>query len=360
MNYQLTDDELLILKELIRKIFEGFSENKNVAKVSKKTVQKILYKLNKKLSNDSPIKNAVPFYWFLAGPYSEKVDSAITVMKYEKVLVPDDGIYEMYVFNPHLIHSRFLDHNDSFQEARKIISEEVSQMKGFSNLQMVRDIYDDSPLLFYPTYKSRFLVYFESFCNYYLEQNDNLQNLFSENDILESLGKARLSLPSDPIFKKFNLVYQDFVTIVSKVLNYNRKNDSEFLTVLQTLETLANKIWYVFAYGARILEHDQFYESKVQTWNGMFTDQLLQLEDAIAKTSFLVSEVLQINIVTKQEESKCTEDKVFKKKLAKLLGFDRIPEYDEDAFSRLTGIIQSRIKTKDFDSVGLVREARES
>jgi len=359
MNYQLTENELLILKELIRKIFENYNDNKNLTKISKKTIQKILYKLNKKLSEGNPIRNTIPFYWFLAGPYSEKVDAGIIAMKSEQVLLPANGIYEMYMFNPDLIHSRFLDHDASFQEAREIISQEVAQMRGFSNLQLINDIYDEAPLLFYPTYKSRFLVYFESFCNYYLEQDDNLSNLFSENDILESLEKTKLSLPSDQLFKKFNGIYQDFVLIITKVLNYNRKNDSEFLTVLQSLGDLANKVWNVFAYGARILEHHEFYEPKVLMWNEMFTDQTLQLEEAIRKTSLLVTEVLQISLDRKQDVIKSLEDKAFKKKLAKLVGFDKIPEYDDNSFTRLTGIIQSRIKTKDFDSVELVRETRE-
>lgn len=360
MNYQLTENELLILKELTRKIFENFNENKKLTKIPKKTIQKVLYRLSGKLSETNPIKNAIPFYWFLAGPYSEKVDSGIVSMKSEQVLLPDNGIYEMYMFNPDLIHSRFLDHDASFQEAREIISKEVTHMRGFSNLQLVKDIYDDAPLLFYPTYKSRFLVYFESFCNYYLEQNENLSNLFSENDILESLEKTKLSLPSDQLFKKFNVVYQDFVLIITNVLNYNKKNDSEFLTVLQSLGDLANKVWNVFAYGARILEHDEFYEPKVSMWNEMFTEQTLQLEEAVRKTSLFVTEILQISSDRKQDVIKCVEDKAFKKKLAKLAGFDKMPEYDDGAFQRLTGIIQSRIKTKDFDSVELVREARES
>lgn len=360
MNYQLTENELLILKELIRKIFDNYNDNKNHTKISKKTIQKILYIVNKKLSENNPIRNILPFYWFLAGPYSEKVDAGIVRMKSEQVLIPDNGIYEMYTFNPNLIHSRFFDHDVSFQEAREIISNEVNQMRGFSNLQLVKDIYDDAPLLFYPAYKSRFLVYFESFCNYYLEQNNNLSNLFSESDILESLEKTKLSLPSDQLFKKFNMVYQDFVLIITNVLNYDKKNDSEFLTVLQSLVDLANKVWNAFAYGARILEHHEFYNPKIPAWNEMFTDQILQLEETIRKTSTLVTELLQVSLDRKQDVIKCTEDKAFKKKLAKLAGFDKIPDYDDGAFKRLTGIIQSRMKTKDFDSVELVREAREN
>jgi hypothetical protein len=358
MSYTLNDAELLIIKELIRKIFENFNDTKNNVKLPKKTIQKILFRLNKKLPSDSHIKNAIPFYWFLAGPYSEKIDMGVSIMKSEQLLLDDDSIYELYKFNPDSLHHRFLDHNNTdLQKAREIISNEIKQIRGFSNLQLIKEVYEDAPLLFYPSYKSRFLVHFESFCNYHLEQNEDLQILFSVDDILESLEKTKLSLPTDPIFEKFNEIYKEFVIMITKVLDYDKKNDSEFLTVLQPLANLANMIWNVFAHGARILEHDDFYQSKIQLWNKMFNDQTTQLEENMSKISALVTNVLHITLHEKHQV-RSVEDKEFRQKLARSLGMDKIPDYDPKSFDRLTGIIAAKIKTKNFDSVELVREAR--
>lgn len=51
-------------------------------------------------------------------------------------------------------------------------------------------------------------------------------------------------------------------------------------------------------------------------------------------------------------------DDYFRQKLAKSIGLDTVPKLDPKAFERLTGIISSKIKTKDFDSVELVKAVR--
>ena len=51
-------------------------------------------------------------------------------------------------------------------------------------------------------------------------------------------------------------------------------------------------------------------------------------------------------------------DDYFRQKLAKSIGLENAPKLDVKAFERLTGIISSKIKTKDFDSVELVKAVR--
>jgi hypothetical protein len=54
-----------------------------------------------------------------------------------------------------------------------------------------------------------------------------------------------------------------------------------------------------------------------------------------------------------------TEDKDFRQKLARSLGMNKIPDSDPKSFDRLIGMISAKIKTKNFDSVELVRKVRE-
>ncbi len=51
-------------------------------------------------------------------------------------------------------------------------------------------------------------------------------------------------------------------------------------------------------------------------------------------------------------------DDYFRQKLAKSIGLTDIPKLDPKAFERLTGIISSKIKTKEFDSIELVNTVR--
>ena len=357
MNSDLSENESKILKEFIAKIFRSYAQVKNNNKIPKKTIQKILYNVNKKLPEDSELKNVIPYYWFLAGPYSEKVDHVIQIMKTEKILLPVNSIYELYTIEPSLSHHRFVTDIDSDLEiARTLISEEINQMNGFSNTLMVRDLYDDAPLLFYPSYKSTFLVYFESFCDYFLKDSGNdSNNLFSETDILEALQKTKISLPNHDLFQNFNNIYHDFEIVITNVLNYKNKNDSDFLTKIPSLKNLANKIWTTYAYGARILEHDTFYDERIPKWENMFSEQCVQLIENMGQVQTLMSDPLG---GSSNSEAKLEEDLDFKLKLAKSIGLESIPKHDPDSFDRLTGIIEKKIKIDDFDSVELIREVR--
>jgi len=58
------------------------------------------------------------------------------------------------------------------------------------------------------------------------------------------------------------------------------------------------------------------------------------------------------------DEFVTTGDDYFRQKLAKSIGLNTVPKLDPKAFERLTGIISSKIKTKDFDSVELVKAVR--
>jgi hypothetical protein len=51
-------------------------------------------------------------------------------------------------------------------------------------------------------------------------------------------------------------------------------------------------------------------------------------------------------------------DEYFREKLAKSIGLKYVPKLDSKAFERLSGIISSKIKTDDFDSVDLVKTVR--
>ncbi len=355
MSSEISNNDIIILKELIAKVFRSYNLNKNHNKISKKTIQKILYKVNRKLPIQSELKNTIPYYWYLAGPYSERVDQVIQIMKSEQILIPDNGIYELYKFNSDLLHKRFTDNiNSDLHNAREIISQEINEMTGFGNLHLVKELYDDAPLLFYPSYKTQFLVYFESFCNYFLEENNTSKNLFGEHELLESLQKTKISLSNHSIFDSFNKLYQNFIVIVTHVLSYNKKTNSDFISVLPSLKNIANKIWTTYAYGARIVEHDKFYDSRIPKWENMFLEQITQLEDNMKKTQAMIVDTLQITI----EKISEIEDHEFKLHLAKSVGFDTIPDYDSKAFERLTGVIASKINTEDFDAVELVRETR--
>lgn len=352
---EIQQKEIPIVKELVRIVVTYFDSRKGQNKISKKTIQKILYRARNALPEDSAIRSAIPFYWYLNGPYCEDIDHAIATMKKEGVLLAADGKYELYSLNPDYKRERFVDHGDfQLEDIRKRIADEVGNMRGFSNLQLVKEIYDESPILFYPSYKDMFFKYFESFCNCYLQHDEKKR--FVEKDILNYLEMAFVSLPPEPLFNDFKITFLKFKQATELVVNYKRKDDPEYIAILEKLKELAGDVWKTFAHGARILKHDPPYEDRISQWNEMFESKTSALASAANEISKIIHDTLEPPRARTTGQS--SEDKKFKIQLAKSIGLDSLPEYDPEAFDRLSCIIASKIGTEGFDSVEEIKEIR--
>ena len=358
MNMELQECKVSIIKEMIRLIFSNFKTKKSQYKIPRKTIQKILFNMGKSLPENSPVKSTIPFYWFLAGPFSETIAHTIERMKEEKILLLDGGKYELYAYNSNFQHNRFVDHQENnFGEIRDGIYSEVDNTDGFSNLQLVREIYNDSPILFYPNYKTEFLAHFESYCDHHIA-NYSADNRFNEAILISELERAVLSIPPTPTFSNFKTLFLKFEDIIKKTFEFKSKKSREYVIVLENLKKLSNEIWTTFAYGARILEHDSYYQDQVPDWENKFLTKIETLNDSILATIEIVENNLEIQINSNYTYDKSPEDLKFRVMLAKSIGMDDLPEYDSHAFDRITGIAFPQIKDKKFDSVEVIRDIR--
>ena len=71
-------DENQVVKDLILNIFKLIDEREEYRGINKYRIHKILYKLKKELPDEHPLKDKIPYYWYLHGPYSEIVENEIT------------------------------------------------------------------------------------------------------------------------------------------------------------------------------------------------------------------------------------------------------------------------------------------
>ena len=113
MNKKLQECDISVIKEMIRFIFDNFRTKKSQVKIPKKTSHKILFNMGKSLSKNNPVKSTIPFYWFLDGPFPETIDYTIRQMKKEKIILLNDGKYELYRYNTNLQYKKFFDHQEN-------------------------------------------------------------------------------------------------------------------------------------------------------------------------------------------------------------------------------------------------------
>lgn len=354
----LQEPEIPIVEEMIRIIFHNFRTKKSQHKLPKKTIQKILFKVGKSLPENHSVKNSIPFYWFLEGPYSKVIDQTIGRMKDRQILLNVDETYEMYRYNHDLQDRRLVDHQESnFEEIRKAISDIVNSTPKFSNLQLVNEVYAESPLLFYPTYKTDFLSHFESYCDHHIRDTVS-GSIFTKSVLLTELNQSILTIPTDSIFADFKILFLKFVQIVEKTLEFKDKKDPRYVVVLESLKDLSREVWNTFAYGARILEHDEYYLDKVQHWERMFSDKIKILDASITTMIQTTKAELDIRLDADGPNNKCSENEEFRKRLARSIGMNGLPEYDPDSFDKLTGLISHIFKDEEFDTVEIIRNIR--
>jgi len=350
----MSEIDIVLIKELIRLVFSTFNNLKNQSKLPKKTIQKILYRVKQQLPDDNPIKEQLAFYWFQAGPYSEIIDEGIRQMKNENHLIRIDNEFELYQLSLEMQNKRYISpHPPELQQAREIIQREVEPMLRFSNLFLVKEIYEDAPIQFYQDYKSRFLIHFESYCDHH-----NYESTVSENknkeDLKQLLINAKNTLSTDVIFSKFNLIYSEFDSLITTILDSKINNQNDFLAIINNARYVSNEVWRVFAFGARILYHDKYYIPKLSLWKTKFEEQTHLLEKCVLDFKTAVK---KLGIIIKQQNMNF-DDLVIRMRLAKSIGLDEIPKKDPEAFDRLTGIIATKINRKNFDSVELIKEVR--
>ena len=354
----LQKPEIPIVEEMIRIIFHNFSTKKSQLKLTKKTIQKILFKASKSLPENNSVKKFIPFYWFLEGPYSEVIDETIGRMKAKHVLLNADETYELYKYDPDLQGRRLIDHQEfAFEEVRKSISSVVDSTFRFSNLQLVKEVYAESPILFYPSYKVGFLPHFESYCDHHI-RDDASQNIFTESVLLSELKQSILTIPPNPTLADFKTLFLKFCQTVEKAFEFKTKKDSRYVTVLKSLKGLSEEMWNTFAYGARILEHDAYYQYKVPHWEKMFSDKTKILGASVITMMQVADTELDIQLNSGNLDDKSPEDQEFRTYLARSIGINDLPEYDPRSFDRLTGMISHVFKNKEFDAVEIIRGMR--
>ena len=267
--------------------------------ISETKLLKILYKTKMNLPDNHPLKDALPFYWYLHGPYSPYILKLRDKMISEgKISSAGNGFVATA--------TRLVDHfeNPSMTEARKIINRIIDESSSINALTITDDVYRTlAPTKFYISFKNEFQASLGSFLN-------DPSTRFKSEQVVDILEKTFGDIPNATLFRNYKYILRDFTELSSHLFqNENFKNYKN------ELKSIADSIFVTFAKGIRIKFHDKFYENEIEKWTSEFNDSVSELESKINQfalllknekidTAFVTLDDLAIKILTLKSKNK--------------------------------------------------------
>lgn len=270
-------DENMVSKNLILYLFDSISK-KEYNGLNEYRTHKLLFKLKTELSEDHPLKESLPYYWYFHGPYSEIVSAQINNLKSDYIKLNEKNLF-------------YLNKSPENKNILKIIDDEVIDIiekllepKTFFNIDKI--IYEkDAPYEFMPLYKLRFIRELDKYVNSIAMDNKNLETFDNLRDIYYDL---KVTLPLEEIFKDFNDLFLIYTADLNRIFEYSDDNLSYLKRTLDTTK----RVWKTFAYGIRINHHDKYYDSRVESWKRIFFNDLNKLKTIINRfDNFTMKEI---------------------------------------------------------------------
>ncbi len=281
-------EQYRILKFLILKIFNIKGKR---AKISRRAVHKIIFKITQEATNEN-FKKAAPFYWYKYGPFSELVETALDDLLLSEALTEvrvseDTTLLALTDMGKELCIKMYEElGRDMIPESEiKILKNMVRKANLFKFDKYIKEIYDNyAPYRFMNIYKFGFLPTFEKYVHCRVVEGQSF--LFPKQEIEEIeylLYECEANLPKDRLFKSFNESFSNYTTTLSRCLEAEKSYEN-----LSIALELAKDIWLTFAGGVRIFAHDEYYKNKIVYWRDQFLIDCLSLNQKIMKFSDMV------------------------------------------------------------------------
>lgn len=251
------------IKPLIIALLETTDES---VPIFKTTIQKVLYSLKNELPEDNKIRRYLPYYWYLHGPHSDIVKNSIYELEASGILTTYETSMGKKAFR--LAGEVSYKVDDDLKDA--IIRSEniLRKVRRMGLNAFIKKIYDsNAPTAFIPMFKLKFLDPLEDYSTYHRISTKTIESL--ENVLYDS----EANLPSDALFDEFNPSFSSFVTSTSRILNFfieteEPKRDPIVLNYIFNISS--ENVWWTFANGIRIIDHDEFYNNSIMLWEAEY------------------------------------------------------------------------------------------
>ena len=291
-----------ITREMIRAAMQRLSnKRRRHTYVTKKEILKVLFKTKYLLPDSNPVKDHLAYYWYLEGPYSERIYDCLDDLVESGVVVRRKTTKsETYrLGSNHTIKP--LVTSDDLDAARRTIDGVVNDFVNVND--MVREIYRYAPYSWYTTYNLKFRSRFRNYCNAVLEPRPPTYKIKNVRSWLEDIV---VDYPTAPAFLGHRRVVMDFAKMLSAVIASDPHHKHGHL--LHTLLTLCDKIWTVFAYGVRVEHHDEYYDGRLDDWRRMYEQEMDKLDVEVVKQVEVFDDIVQDNTRLAPEIEKILEN----------------------------------------------------
>ncbi|MFH1391209.1 MAG: hypothetical protein ABIH20_02755 [Candidatus Diapherotrites archaeon] len=250
---------------------------KEKASLTETWFHKLLFDLKQKVDNKE-IRDALQFYWYKHGPFSETV-------KQELVSLYNENIFSQTVSENGFVFYRLekrisLPNEGHFSVAKKVLNQIIIETDLFKLNNKVKEIYDNAPYKFMKNYKHDYLERIREF-KYFIETGEENEK-FLENykeKLTDSLYGCESLLPFDKTFSEFNQV---FANMVGEITTFMSMNNGKDLFLLDESLRVSEEAWECFAKGLRLEHHDSFYDKKVPFWKKDFSDSVKRFTKTVA------------------------------------------------------------------------------
>ena len=263
-----------VVMEMIRLSLE-YRSGKGLTKTG---VQKVLYELKRSLPEGNRVGEHLPYYWFKAGPFSERVARGLDDLQSGGAAVEEDrGRYS--VFKLRRGGGRLVEHDAGIREARTHLQRIVRGMRPLSIASEMRAQYERyAPTPFYPKFKLDFMPVLEA---HGAEAARGHVDSDQAALLTGALRDATISLPFISLFRDFKRPYFDFEKACRRTLEWAEKaTKKKYAELIAQATNLSQQVWITFASGARIMEHDDAYDGRVPDWRCEFSRNVRDLSCA--------------------------------------------------------------------------------
>ena len=265
--------ESQVVQELIRIVFARMNTHRGYRNASKKAILKILFQAKQHLSDDNPIKNELPFYWYKEGPYSTLIYETIDDLQNKGLISLSNSGYNTYLFDRDRINVPLMHSNMHIDEAKNAIKTVIDEFTHIGAL--VEEVYRTAPYKWYDTYNLKFKVRFNNFCKGVSSSNRGT-GTYSREDILRDLEDVVLDFPLFPDFSELYRIFMKFARLLNSFLHTD--NCLEHKDLFSILQKISDFIWEVFACGVRIKHRDVYYENNVDDWTEIYNTKINSLD----------------------------------------------------------------------------------
>ena len=267
-----------------------FLEDATVS-LSKTAVHKILFRMKALASSDDAIVEALPYYWYNFGPFSQIVEEAIKSLKKTGILMEVEGWKgksRLRIRRPPLYSHPIISVAEPYLQAAY---QEYREKRLF---RFVEGIYREAAPFqpFMPRYTHDYLKPLERVSEI-LEMGESDVDMRIDNSekIIKSIERSLFDCEAqtidDPLFDPFNDRFSTLVTHASRVFRLALEEYS--LSLLGLTFKTSEAVWMGFSHGVRIhpTAHDTYYNRDVQGWIPIYHSELKRVDiilDSFADT----------------------------------------------------------------------------